>query len=145
MCPDRVRAGASSRNGAVNRSDFAGRLDHESPKVFSGRCIRFVVVAVHPCRGRGLAAVARAESGWRLERDRRREILPGRWVEGSLASAGGARLVKSGGGPGPGLPDRYAVGEAQGLGAYQVLQGNDRQAALESCLRISLPGMGLYP
>ena len=66
MCPDRVRAGASSGNGAANLSGFARGLEDESPKAFSDGCVGFVVVAVHPCRGRGLAAVARAESRWRV-------------------------------------------------------------------------------
>ena len=48
-------------------------------------------------------------------------VRPGHELLSALAHAGGAGLVESGGGPRPGLPDRHAVGETQGLGAYPML------------------------
>src|SRR5689334_9393993 len=53
----------------------------------------------------GLAAVARPEPRWGLERNRHSANFSGQGAEVSLAHAGGAGLVESGGGCGPGLPD----------------------------------------
>src|SRR6266481_5983374 len=53
----------------------------------------------------GLAAVARPEPRFGLERNRHSANFSGQGAEVSLAHTGGAGLVESGGGCGPGLPD----------------------------------------
>src|SRR5882762_6126251 len=96
--------------GTSGQNDHAlhKRLDELPFQNWIGNFVGYAVVPVS--EGSGLAAVARAEPRQRLERNRHSANFSGPRIEVSLANTGGARLVESGGGPRPCLPDRYAVG-----------------------------------
>src|SRR6266478_1817510 len=96
--------------GTSGQNDHAlhKRLDELPFQNWIGNFVGHAVVPVS--EGSGLAAVARAEPRQRLERNRHSANFSGQRIEVSLANPGGARLVESGGGPRPCLPDRYAVG-----------------------------------
>ena len=130
----RFRRMRTPRHRATNLSGSVRHFDHESPKFFSDGCAGFVVAVARRCAGRRLAAVARAEPRWRLERNRHPGVVSVGRLENFLAHTSGLGMVEPGSGAGTRLPRRRAVAETLRQGANPLLRGSNRPTALDLCL-----------
>src|SRR5262249_39558751 len=90
-----------------------------------------------PARARasgGLAAVARARAGRRLEGNGHSGCFSSRRCESPLEGRGGSGVFQPGGRTRARLRHRLRAGPSQGSRASPRVRGRDRQAPLELCL-----------